>query len=88
MRELFEQAAPNAPRKTRGEIMRFVDADYYGYMDEDDGLLLPAEQARPAYLSFLIGRARRAQRTRPIRRLDVEHSWGASPFTGTFLQSI
>jgi len=25
--------------------MRNVDADYYGYMDDDDGLLIPLEKA-------------------------------------------
>lgn len=31
------------PRKTRTELMREIDADYYGYRDDDDGLLLPLE---------------------------------------------
>lgn len=35
-------AAP-AQRKTRGELMKDVDAEYYGYRDEDDGVLLPLE---------------------------------------------
>lgn len=25
-------------------MMRHVDADYYGYMDDDDGLLIPSEE--------------------------------------------
>ena len=37
-------AAPKAPRKTRGELAKFVDADYYGYRDEDDGVIVPLEQ--------------------------------------------
>lgn len=44
MRELFEQEPPAPPRKTRGELMKDIDADYYGYRDEDDGLLLPLEE--------------------------------------------
>ncbi|XP_033098730.1 pre-mRNA-splicing factor ISY1 homolog [Anneissia japonica] len=43
VRELFEQEAPTAPRKTRSEIMKFINADYYGYRDEDDGVLVPLE---------------------------------------------
>nr|XP_018901817.1 PREDICTED: pre-mRNA-splicing factor ISY1 homolog [Bemisia tabaci] len=43
VRELFEQEPPPPPRKTRGELMKDIDADYYGYRDDDDGLLLPAE---------------------------------------------
>jgi hypothetical protein len=35
--------APAAPRKTRAELMKDIDADYYGYRDEDDGLIVPAE---------------------------------------------
>ncbi|XP_059048310.1 pre-mRNA-splicing factor ISY1 homolog isoform X4 [Achroia grisella] len=44
VRELFEQEPPPPPRRTRADLMRDVDADYYGYRDDDDGLLLPLEQ--------------------------------------------
>ncbi|KAK2861568.1 hypothetical protein Q5P01_001101 [Channa striata] len=43
VRELFEKEPTPAPRKTRGELMKDVDAEYYGYRDEDDGVLLPLE---------------------------------------------
>jgi len=43
VRELFEQEPPKAPRKTRGELYKNVDADYYGYRDDDDGILAPLE---------------------------------------------
>lgn len=36
--------ATKAPRKTRAELAKLVDADYYGYRDEEDGILLPLEQ--------------------------------------------
>jgi len=36
--------APKPPRKTRAEMMKDIDADYYGYRDEDDGRLLPLEK--------------------------------------------
>ncbi|KAL6957669.1 NineTeen Complex (NTC) component, partial [Sarracenia purpurea var. burkii] len=35
---------PPPPRKTRGELMREIDADYYGYRDDDDGILIPIEE--------------------------------------------
>ena len=41
---LFYITAPAPPRKTRGELYKDVDADYYGYRDEDDGVLVPLEQ--------------------------------------------
>lgn len=44
VRELFEQEPPPPPRKTRGELMREVDANYYGYLDDDDELLRPLEE--------------------------------------------
>lgn len=44
VRELFEQEPPPPPRKTRAELMKDIDADYYGYRDEDDGLIAPLEQ--------------------------------------------
>lgn len=40
----FPIAAVPAPRKTRAEMMKEIDADYYGYRDEDDGVLVPLEQ--------------------------------------------
>lgn len=43
VRELFEQEPPPPPRKTRAEMMKDIDADYYGYRDDDDGILIPLE---------------------------------------------
>ncbi|CAH1176604.1 unnamed protein product [Phaedon cochleariae] len=43
VRELFEQEPPPPPRKTRADMMKDIDADYYGYMDDDDGILIPLE---------------------------------------------
>ena len=45
VRELFENEAPTAPKKTRAELMRDIDAAYYGFRDDDDGLLVPLEVA-------------------------------------------
>lgn len=46
VRELFQQAAEDEPaRKSRAELSKNVDADYYGYMDDDDGYLVPLEKA-------------------------------------------
>lgn len=43
VRELFEQEAAHQSKKNRTEMLKQIDADYYGYMDDDDGLLIPAE---------------------------------------------
>ncbi|KAI8808964.1 Rab43 protein [Cladochytrium replicatum] len=43
VRELFEQLAPEPVKKTRYEMHKKVDADYFGYRDEEDGTLLKYE---------------------------------------------
>lgn len=43
VRELFEKVGIDESRKNRMELFKFLDADYYGYMDDDDGLLIPLE---------------------------------------------
>ena len=42
--KFFWLTAPALARKTRGELMKNIDADYYGYRDEDDGRIIPLEQ--------------------------------------------
>uniref|UniRef100_A0A8C7C9N4 Pre-mRNA-splicing factor ISY1 homolog n=1 Tax=Oncorhynchus kisutch TaxID=8019 RepID=A0A8C7C9N4_ONCKI len=44
VRELFEKEPIPPPRKSRAELMKDIDAEYYGYRDEDDGALVPLEQ--------------------------------------------
>lgn len=44
VRELFEQEPLPPPKKSRAELMKDIDADYYGYRDDDDGILIPLEQ--------------------------------------------
>uniref|UniRef100_A0AC34R466 Pre-mRNA-splicing factor ISY1 n=1 Tax=Panagrolaimus sp. JU765 TaxID=591449 RepID=A0AC34R466_9BILA len=46
VRELFEKAAEEEEpkEKKRGDMLKNVDANYYGYMDDDDGLLVPLER--------------------------------------------
>jgi pre-mRNA-splicing factor ISY1 len=45
VRDLFAQTAPPLPRKTRAELMQHIGLDYYGYRDEDDGVIVPLEMA-------------------------------------------
>eukprot|EP00041_Stephanoeca_diplocostata_P031641 m.990821 g.990821 ORF g.990821 m.990821 type:complete len:292 (-) comp24001_c0_seq29:1738-2613(-) len=49
VRELFAvDTSSSKSNKTRGDLMKKIDADYYGYRDEDDGILLPLEEAAEA----------------------------------------
>lgn len=43
VRELLNQETISVPKKTKAELMRSIDADYYGYRDEDDGVILKEE---------------------------------------------
>eukprot|EP00435_Cladocopium_sp_Y103_P000321 s3857_g1.t1 len=45
VRELFEtEIVPDAPRKTRKQLFQYIQPDYYGWRDEEDGMLVLAEQ--------------------------------------------
>lgn len=46
VRELFEKAEAEqaAAKRSRHDLYSGIDPDYYGYRDEDDGTLLPAEE--------------------------------------------
>merc|ERR1712194_702190 len=45
VRELFEtEVVPEAPRKTRKQLFKHIQPDYYGWRDEEDGELVLAEQ--------------------------------------------
>lgn len=43
VRELFAKPEKEAPRKTKAELLKYVDCDYFGYRDEDDCVILPLE---------------------------------------------
>lgn len=45
VKELFAKPIKEAPRKTKAELLRYVNCDYFGYRDEDDGVILPLEAA-------------------------------------------
>ena len=43
VKELFEKTGPRKLRRTRFDMHKAVDADYYGFRDEDDGILVKVE---------------------------------------------
>ena len=56
VKELFQAPVPDSSAlKSRGEMYKAVDADYYGYRDEDDGKLIAYEigLAREGKIKFL-----------------------------------
>lgn len=61
VKELFQPKAPTLKEKSRAELLRNVDADYYGYRDEEDGTLLEYEQEQEE-----LGKDRNATRNTPV----------------------
>ena len=53
VKELFNKPKMGAkkPRRTKQDLLRAIDADYFGYRDEDDGVLVAAEAAAEEALS-------------------------------------
>eukprot|EP00927_Polykrikos_kofoidii_P079442 TRINITY_DN76224_c0_g1_i1.p1 TRINITY_DN76224_c0_g1~~TRINITY_DN76224_c0_g1_i1.p1 ORF type:complete len:324 (-),score=70.78 TRINITY_DN76224_c0_g1_i1:40-1011(-) len=46
VRDVFEaEHVPEAPRKSRKQLFKNIQPDYYGWRDEEDGMLLLAEQS-------------------------------------------
>lgn len=80
VRELFrdkeEEVAQKRQRRTRGDISKLITPDYYGYRDEDDGVIVPQEKDMErrlveAAVSELEGRKRKLV-------AEVKRSGGAS----------
>lgn len=44
VRELFAKPEQGKARKTRAELLRYVNCDYFGYRDEDDNVIVPLEE--------------------------------------------
>lgn len=43
VRELFAKPDKGPARKSKAELLKFVNCDYFGFRDEDDGVILPLE---------------------------------------------
>lgn len=43
VRELFAKPDKSDVRKTKAELLKNINCDYFGYRDEDDGVILPLE---------------------------------------------
>lgn len=53
VKELFAKPPKEPPRRTKPELMRLIDCDYFGYRDEDDGVILPLEAAAEKKIRFV-----------------------------------
>jgi len=55
VKDLFEREAPRAQRRSRYDMHKAINGDYYGFRDEDDGLLLKVEAAAEVQLRSQVG---------------------------------
>lgn len=74
VRELFAKPAQPPSKRRRADLRKNIGVDYYGYRDEEDGALLPAEAeaergARASLMEQWVraGAWRRSDRRRPTR---------------------
>ncbi|XP_072798070.1 pre-mRNA-splicing factor ISY1 homolog isoform X1 [Vicugna pacos] len=72
VRELFEKEPLPPPRKTRAELMKAIDFEYYGYLDEDDGVIVPLEQEYEKKLRAQLVEKWRAGREARLARGEEE----------------
>jgi len=74
VRELFEATdVPEAPRKTRKQLFKNIKPDYYGWRDEEDGLLLLAEQmVEQEAVAREVARWKAEQANRPAKKAKTE----------------
>uniref|UniRef100_A0A2K6DXL3 Pre-mRNA-splicing factor ISY1 homolog n=1 Tax=Macaca nemestrina TaxID=9545 RepID=A0A2K6DXL3_MACNE len=59
-------------RKTRAELMKAIDFEYYGYLDEDDGVIVPLEQEYEKKLRAELVEKWKAEREARLARGEKE----------------
>jgi pre-mRNA-splicing factor ISY1 len=78
VRELFQQNDADAEarrrKRTRGDMYKNITPDYYGYRDDDDGVLMPQEAAREEELIRIAVRERNEKKHQ--LREEVKRSGG------------
>ena len=67
MKELFEREAPKVVRKTRFQMHKAIDPDYYGFRDEEDGVLVRVEAEAEKLMRTQVQRRSRELQGRSIQ---------------------
>ncbi|EFJ26518.1 hypothetical protein SELMODRAFT_231910 [Selaginella moellendorffii] len=50
VKELFDKPKESKKKRSRHDMFKCIDADYYGYRDEEDGMLVEVERSVPVLL--------------------------------------
>jgi len=69
VRELFEKIIPDTPKRARFDLYKCIDADYYGFRDDDDGLLEKLEKLQE---NLARGNAERDQQKNKRQKVEPE----------------
>lgn len=79
VRELFEAEQPKELKRSRYDMYKGIDPDYYGYRDEDDGVLLAAEAAaEESAVAAEVKKWKRARREKQAAARAVAGAEGAA----------
>ncbi|CAJ0907794.1 2275_t:CDS:10 [Entrophospora sp. SA101] len=89
VRELFEQDAPTPSKRTRFDLYKNVDADYYGYRDEEDETLLEYEREKEENLikEILQNQGNTAQKNKDISS-SVEGIMDVDDFSEKYVSHV
>lgn len=80
VKELFEKPPPRTVRRTRQQMYQSIDAEYYGFRDEEDGILLRVEaDAERTLLAETEARWQQEQQERSLHAASIS---GAAQYVG------
>ncbi|CDH52428.1 pre-mrna-splicing factor isy1 homolog [Lichtheimia corymbifera JMRC:FSU:9682] len=83
VRELFEMETQQEPvSRSRTELYKNVDADYYGYRDEEDGVLVHYEEEREKQLLEEVEEEESTANEEKEAEKEIEN-YNATPFVPT-----
>jgi len=81
VRDLFKKAVPEKVKRTRHEIFKTINADYYGYRDDDDGVLVKLEgEAEAALLQAKVAKWEEGRAARQEQGTEQEEAEEAAQF--------
>merc|ERR1712083_818444 len=81
VRELFEtEVVPEAPRKTRKQLFKNIQPDYYGWRDEEDGeLILVEQEAEHAAVQKDVARWEAERKNRSLQSAEASRGGEVTP---------
>ncbi|KAK3287577.1 hypothetical protein CYMTET_4926 [Cymbomonas tetramitiformis] len=73
VKELFQKQAPRTVRRTRHQMFKYIDAAYYGFRDDEDGILVKKEkeaEARVRQQEIDLFKAKEAEKNHALKNVS------------------